>query len=390
MINIRTITSGLSLSLHDDEGAIKEKIKQASYFNSMGKQQFELKGYVVQTTRVVVNSFTEWCDLSSLESCLERMKSIITACEDAGVHFFNIGPAIGNRAISFVPDILGLSNILNASAIVSVDNRDLPDESVCLEISKAIKRLADESENGLGNFRFCASAAIHLGPNIPFFPAGHHSGGASVFSIGLESSKIAVEAFEGALTFEGAEESLRRHFNNYLAPIETIAKSFATAEFSYGGIDSSINPSLNPDHSIAKAFESLPWVKTFGKSGTLATASMCTKVLKSLEVKTCGYSGLMLPPLEDHGLALRATEGAYSLHELLLFSAVCGIGIDCVPIPGDFDVEVVRSILYDFAALANRLKKPLSCRLFPAPNLKVGDKTTFDSPYLCNCIVFDV
>lgn len=97
----------------------------------------------------------------------------------------------------------------------------------------------------------------------------------------------------------------------------------------------------------------------FGGAGTLTVSSLITRVCKGVNVKvcvhrawwgprplpmtqatcgvhdqTCGYSGLMLPPLEDRGLALRASEGKYGLQDLLLFSSVCGLGLDAVPIPG--------------------------------------------------------
>ena len=42
----------------------------------------------------------------------------------------------------------------------------------------------------------------------------------------------------------------------------------------------------------------------------------------------------MLPPMEDPGLAARATEGKFGVQDLLLFSSVCGLGLDTVPIPG--------------------------------------------------------
>ena len=49
----------------------------------------------------------------------------------------------------------------------------------------------------------------------------------------------------------------------------------------------------------------------------------------------CGYCGLMLPVLEDPVLAQRAGEGRYSVRDLLLYSSVCGTGLDVVPVPGD-------------------------------------------------------
>jgi uncharacterized protein (UPF0210 family) len=38
----------------------------------------------------------------------------------------------------------------------------------------------------------------------------------------------------------------------------------------------------------------------------------------------------MLPVMEDPVLASRAAEGCYTLRDLLLFSTVCGVGIDTV------------------------------------------------------------
>ena len=42
-------------------------------------------------------------------------------------------------------------------------------------------------------------------------------------------------------------------------------------------------------------------------------------------------AGLMLPVLEDPVLAKRAGEGRYGVQDLLLYSSVCGTGLDVVP-----------------------------------------------------------
>jgi len=96
----------------------------------------------------------------------------------------------------------------------------------------------------------------------------------------------------------------------------------------------------------------------------------------------------MLPVCEDFGLAQRAGEGAYNLTDLLLYSTICGCGLDVVPLPGDISVDKLESILLDMATLAIKLDKPLSARLLPAPGKKAGEMTTFNSPYLVNCKVF--
>jgi uncharacterized protein (UPF0210 family) len=117
---------------------------------------------------------------------------------------------------------------------------------------------------------------------------------------------------------------------------------------------------------------------------------MLTRVLKGISsVPLTGYCGLMLPPLEDTGLASDAAAGRYTLRDILLHSAVCGIGLDTVPIPGDTPIASIAGLLRDVAALSSRWSlKPLSVRVFPVPDAKAGDMTTFDNPHLTNTTVF--
>jgi hypothetical protein len=92
----------------------------------------------------------------------------------------------------------------------------------------------------------------------------------------------------------------------------------------------------------------------------------------------------MLPVLEDAVLAGRSKEGLLTVNDLLLWSAVCGTGLDTVPLPGDVTEDELAGILLDMAALAVRLDKPLTARLMPVPGLKAGDVTAFDFGYFAN------
>lgn len=128
----------------------------------------------------------------------------------------------------------------------------------------------------------------------------------------------------------------------------------------------------------------------FGYSATLAISGMLTRVLKNVSVKICGYSGLMLPVCEDVGLATRANEQTYDIINFLLYSAVCGYGLDTLAITGDITIEAIAALLIDMATLAIKLDKALSSRLVPILNKKVGEMTTFNSPYLVDCKIFTV
>ena len=151
----------------------------------------------------------------------------------------------------------------------------------------------------------------------------------------------------------------------------------------YGGTDLTPAPFGTDEVSAAGMLEDLNGGE-IGAAGTLAAASALTRMLKRLPYAQVGFSGLMLPVLEDSVLAARASAGLVSVSELLLYSAVCGTGLDTVPLPGDASPRALAAVVLDVAAMAVALQKPLSCRLFPVPGKSAGEMTEYDSPYLVN------
>lgn len=93
--------------------------------------------------------------------------------------------------------------------------------------------------------------------------------------------------------------------------------------------------------------------------------------------------------LEDQLITQRVAEGLVSIQQLLLYSSVCGTGLDCVPLAGVVTEEEIAAILLDeAAALSVRLKKQLTARLIPVPGKAVGDATQFSFEYFANsCIL---
>ena len=98
----------------------------------------------------------------------------------------------------------------------------------------------------------------------------------------------------------------------------------------------------NGEESIVAAIEAFGYGE-LGTHGTLALAAALTRALKSSTLPTCGYCGLMLPVLEDALLGQRWAEGRVSAHELLLYSTVCGTGLDTIPLPGDTSADLSRT-----------------------------------------------
>jgi uncharacterized protein (UPF0210 family) len=176
-----------------------------------------------------------------------------------------------------------------------------------------------------------------------------------------------------------------------LAPLQKICNDEQQQDnWKFLGIDTSLNPALDSEHgSVAAALETLQEVETFGGPGTVAAAAAVTQALQSLPgIKTTGYCGFMLPVCEDLRLAELST--SLRISNLLSISAVCGVGVDTVPLSGDVSASKLTSLLLDVVNLAARWNKPLSCRVFPVPGASVGETTQFDSPYLCNSQIFQI
>jgi uncharacterized protein len=381
-MKIRTITTGISLSSFQEI----EKIKQATEFNQQAKLIIEEQGYEVQTTRIATNSWEEYLHGLSKNQIINQVKIIEELCQKLNINFFNLGYASQRSTIALIPEIIKNTSILYTSSKIGDRTSGINFENA-RESAKVIQRISQETQDGFGNFHFCAWANCQSG--IPFFPTAYHQGKTS-FAIGLELCNLVMQAFSDADDIIDAEEKLKLILDKELSKIEAIAQTIsAKYAIEYQGIDTSLAPSLGKKESIAFAYEKIMDGK-FGNQGTLAISGMLTRVLKSLSVKTCGYSGLMLSVCEDVGLAARANEQTYNLTNLLAYSAVCGCGLDTVPIPGNITIEKITAILIDMATLAIKLDKPLSARLFPIPGKNAGEMTAFDSPYLVDCRIFNV
>ena len=259
--------------------------------------------------------------------------------------------------------------------VATPDHRVLP--RTCRTAAEIVRVLAAAVPGGIANFRFAAAACVPAG--TPFFPVAWHDGPTSL-AVGCETPRLLLAALADTTAGDTPEARMRAVLDRELAPVASLARAAADAEgWRYAGLDPSPAPGL--DSSIGAVIESVR-LGLFGGAGTLAACSTVTAVLKSLSVQTCGYAGLMLPVLEDPVLARRATERRYTVRDLLLYSSVCGTGLDVVPLAGDVREDVLARTIGDVAAMAARLRKPLSARLLPMPGAKVGDAVRFDDPML--------
>jgi uncharacterized protein (UPF0210 family) len=387
---IRTITLGLA-----EAHPIKpETIAQAAATLQDASARYSAAGYEVQTvrlsTRPIFDDLAHWSPADILNYA-QRLQQIL---DDVGLSFCSLGAAQAARPdfplerIDLVADLLTSGSALNATVQLATAAYSLR-AAAALPTARVMQRLARETQEGFGNFQFAMLACVEAGS--PFFPSAYHSGPASL-SIGLQGAGIVTEAVQTLLADKAApvdllqvSEGVKVALIEQAKPVVELARELASAhDLVFGGID--LSPAPLGQDSIAAAME-LCGYGPVGTPGTLAVAAALTAALKNTGLPTCGYCGLMLPVLEDAVLGRRWEEGKVNAHQLLLYSAVCGTGLDTLPLAGDIAAEEIAHLLLDVATLALRLNKPLSARLFPVPGKHAGDHTTFTSPYLTNTLV---
>ncbi len=383
-MKIRSITSFYDPALSGSPAHLQDLAE----FNRLAKNAFTDAGIEVQSTRLATTPFP-----ISLQSCGED-EAIQFACalEETGrIHGFGYsccGPALPEFPESYdcIPAMLKSSRDLFMSAVIA-DQQQIYPQAVH-QSARIIHAAAQISSDGFTNLRFAALANVK--PGGPFLPGAFHQHGASpAFSIAIECADAALDAFLHCSTLAEGCQTMISRFEDLAQKILRIMQPYLNQfGLHFNGFDFSPAPFPEDHCSLAGAIEAVG--AKIGRHGSLAAAAVIADALGKGSWQHAGYNGLMLPVLEDSILAQRAAEGNLTTQDLLMFSAVCGTGLDTVPLPGDSTVEEIESILMDVAALAVRLGKPLTARLMPVPGKKAGDLTEFDFGYFKNSRILPI
>jgi uncharacterized protein (UPF0210 family) len=302
------------------------------------------------------------------------------AIKEAGILYAALGPALPDfpRSYQVIPEAIAASeNIFFGGVMADTSSIHLPALKACADV---IVKSAPIDPNGFANLNFAALANVKAG--APFFPAAYHEGDTPAFAIAVESADLAVEAFSSAETFDQQRLTLISEITKHGQALTRIANN-ELSNTRFIGIDFSLAPFPDDAHSLGGAVEKMG-VPKIGLHGSLAAAAILTEAVDRADFPHTGFSGFMQPVLEDSVLARRAAEGTLTIKDALLYSAVCGTGLDTVPLPGDTTSEQIVPLLLDLSALALRLDKPLTARLMPVPGKKAGDETSFDFGFFAN------
>lgn len=384
-MDIRSITCFVNIDA-STHGA--SSIAQAGEAARQARLALEAQGLTVQSARLATQP------LSLLpEHPLSLSSELWSRCAEAGFAYLSLGPVLADAPdadlsrLDALTELICTTETVFATALVAVRNRGIHLEAI-RRTAGIIRDIAHATDLGFGNLRMAVLANVE--PLAPFFPAAYHDGGAPALSVAIESPDLAVAAFSNARSVDEARQTLiaavEAQAQRIVQAVEPVAQKFGVR---FAGIDFSWAPFPEEMRSIGTAVERLG-VDRFGAPGTLFVAALLTSCLRQARFPHCGFNGLMLPVLEDSLLAMRSHERLFTVNDLLLYSSVCGTGLDTVPLPGDVGEEELAGILLDMSTLALRLDKPLTARLMPIPGARAGDLTAFDFSYFANGRVLDV
>lgn len=378
-MKIRSITT----FVHADETLKTATLDRAAELNRAARMGADEAGFVLQTTRLAAQP---------LHSILREIPALEFARAFELV-YRKLGFDYGALLLAS-PNVYGdagalvtQTETLFVSLAIASKANGIQFEAI-RAAAHAIHALAHASADGLLNFRFAASANVP--PFVPYFPTAYAGDDAPCFAFALEAADLAVDAFTDAPTLHDAQAGLVNAVESHAARLEAWgAQLQAKCGVRFAGVDFSMAPYPSENASLATALERLTGAR-FGTRGTLFAASFLTDTLRRAKFHRAGFSTLMLPLLEDWTMARRSHGNLFSLDSLLLYSTVCGTGLDTIPLEGDVTEAEIAALLLDLAALAVKLDKPLTARLVPVPHVRAGESTHFQFEYFANARAFGI
>jgi uncharacterized protein (UPF0210 family) len=378
---VRAITAFIDIDARNYRTVVEDTVK---FLNST-REAYRAAGFEVETIRVVTQPFPKWTAGLNRADALALVGKYVELGTKLGFTP-NIGTAMVGDSddagpVDLLADILSTGIKTNASLIIAGED-GIHWRAIGLA-AKMVKAVSVRSPHGGGNLNFAAAAMVK--PYTPFYPAAYHLGTGHTFAVGLESANVVADVFAQYKEPGEAERHLAAALAKHARTAEAVAtKVAASTGWAYAGIDPT--PAPLGDVSIGRAIEAFTGAP-FGAAGTMTAAAIITRAVKAAPVKQVGYSGLMVPVLEDNVLARRWEESTFNIDSLLAYSAVCAGGLDTVPLPGDVTEQQIAQILGDVASLAWKWQKPLAARLLPAPGKKAGDRTEFEDSRMANTTV---
>lgn len=353
-------------------------------------------GIPIVNCRLAVSPIAVVAAGHGVQGLVEVAKALDQAAEEVGVDFLGGYTALVHKGmnrsdralIESLPIALSETEHVCASVNAASTHAGINMEALSL-IGHVLKDLAQRTadRDGFG----CAKLVVFA--NIPEdnpFMAGAYLGigePEAVVNIGVSGPGVVKRAVErlreanGNLTLGDVAEEIKNTAFRVTRVGELIGREVARElKVAFGIVDLSLAPTPQVGDSVGEILQAMG-ISEIGGPGTTAALALLNDAVKKggsfASSSVGGLSGAFIPVCEDACLAQAASTGSLSIEKLEAMTAVCSVGLDMVPVPGDTPPETLAALIADELAIGVVNRKTTAARIIPVPGKKAGEKAVF-------------
>ena len=376
---LRTVTLGME-PINHDAAQTAERIQ--SFFSAL-KGRLDDMGWRTRCTRYAATPFGAAGSSTRSGADFVAFAMQMEALLGDSVWCCLPGPAYGRfdeDSAAAVREMLVRTRHVFSNVLVG-DSEGLSNVAVNAAANTMLE-LGAEPETQMANFRFAAMANTNAG--IPFFPASFHHG-EPAFSVALELAHdfniCCAENTGMQAKLRACREVLRSKVQELLPAMQALASEQGVR---FAGFDFSLAPYPGEGTSAVSVIEQLCAAR-IGHVDFLFALYSLNDLLKhsTPTAPKVGFSGTMLSVLEDTRLAQAVADGEVGVTDLLLYSTVCGCGLDMIPVTHDVQPAQVASLIRAISTIAQKWNKPLIARILPS-HVGADGMTQYSHDFLVN------
>jgi len=398
-LDVRTVTMGMNLQecASSDPDQLCQKIRakilaKAGRLVAVCEEVSRKYGIPIVNKRIAVSPVTWLLEGHSDESFLRVAKQLDESAREVGVDLLggftalvHKGMTAGERAyFRMLPQVLANTERVCASVNAASTRTGINVDAVLLAAA-AVKQTAEltAAQDGFGAAKLVIFANIP-GDN-PFMAGGFHGPGEPdpVINIGVSGPGVIKRRLQqmiadrpdadlGQIAQQIKETAFRVTRVGELIGREVAAK--LAVEF--GIVDLSLAPTPRVGDSVGEILQTMG-LQHIGSPGTTLAVALLTDAVKKggafASSSVGGLSGAFIPVAEDAALAAAVAAGTLSIEKLEAITAICSVGLDMVPVPGDTSVATLAGLIGDELAIGVMNNKTTAARLIPVPGKQAGE-----------------
>lgn len=398
-LDVRTVTLGLNLqecASYDADHLCKKVrakiLQRAERLVTVCDSISQKYGIPIVNKRLAVSPVTWLLEGHGPDTFLQVAHTLDAAARDVGVDLIGGFTALVQKGMTrgeqvyfeVLPRVLAETQRVCASVNAASTRTGVHVDAV-LQAAAAVKRTAEltAAQDGFGAAKFVIFANIP--PDNPFMAGGFCGAGEPdpVVNIGVSGPGVIKRRLQRMLAHRPQAdlgliaEQIKETAFRITRVGELIGREVAAAlGVEFGIVDLSLAPTPRPGDSVGEILQVMGQTE-IGTPGTTLAAALLTDAVKKggafASSSVGGLSGAFVPVAEDAALAAAVGAGTLTVEKLEAITAICSVGLDMVPLPGDVSVETLAALMADELAIGVINNKTTAARLIPVPGKKAGD-----------------